>query len=48
MDEGTETEDEARTLTLYRQLTPQEKHSIKLILQNYCGNKTLADMISKA
>ena len=45
MDEGTETEDEARTLTLYRQLTPQEKHSIKLILQNYCRNKTgSADM----
>ena len=45
MDEETETEDEARTLTLYRQLTPQEKHSIKLILQNYCRNKTgSADM----
>ena len=45
MEEGTETEDEARTLTLYRQLTPQEKHSIKLILQNYCRNKTgSADM----
>lgn len=33
-------QDEMHLLALYRQLTPQEKHSIALILQNYCRNKT--------
>lgn len=39
-DQGDETADEAHVLALYRQLSPQEKHSVELILQNYCRNKT--------
>lgn len=39
-DQGDETADEAHILALYRQLSPQEKHSVELILQNYCRNKT--------
>ena len=39
-DQGDETADEAHVLALYRQLSPQEKHSVELILQNYWRNKT--------
>ena len=38
--QGDETADEAHILALYRQLSPQEKQSVEMILQNYCRNKT--------